>query len=139
MFICDLFFNDPATTETYTYSHTLALHDARPISRWRARFAHALFTSLGGGLVSPAPLPDLATADDLDRAARWGLAIRLGQRLSAGVAAPLKQSRLSLTAEAVTLDLPAPGAAFSGAPVERRHQALAAQSGPKTAAPPCEC
>src|SRR3546814_2437626 len=65
-------------------------------------------------LFRSAPLPDLATADDLDRSARWGLAIRLGQRLSAGVAAPLKQSRLSLTAEAVTLDLPAPGAAFYG-------------------------
>src|SRR3546814_3911777 len=26
------FFNDPATTEIYTYSHTLSLHDALPIS-----------------------------------------------------------------------------------------------------------
>src|SRR3546814_13284154 len=25
------FFNDPATTDIYTYSHTLSLHDARPI------------------------------------------------------------------------------------------------------------
>src|SRR3546814_10855561 len=25
------FFNDPATTESYTYGHTLALHDALPI------------------------------------------------------------------------------------------------------------
>src|SRR3546814_20313703 len=40
-------------------------------ARGRARVAQALFTSLGGGIVSPAPLPDLATADDLDRAARW--------------------------------------------------------------------
>src|SRR3546814_12471623 len=84
-------------------------------------------------LFRSAPLPDLATADDLDRSARWGLAIRLGQRLSAGVAAPLKQSRLSLTAEAVTLDLPAPGAAFYGETVERRHKALAAQFGRKPA------
>src|SRR3546814_4014141 len=27
------FFNDTATTETYTYGHTLSLHDALPISR----------------------------------------------------------------------------------------------------------
>src|SRR3546814_14187449 len=26
------FFNDPATTEIYTYCHTLSLHDALPIS-----------------------------------------------------------------------------------------------------------
>src|SRR3546814_17839585 len=32
--MCDLFFfffNDTATTENYTYGHTLSLHDARPI------------------------------------------------------------------------------------------------------------
>src|SRR3546814_16443654 len=29
MIVC--FFNDPATTEIYTYGHTLSLHDALPI------------------------------------------------------------------------------------------------------------
>src|SRR3546814_12572949 len=29
------FFNDPATTEIYTYGHTLSLHDALPIYRVR--------------------------------------------------------------------------------------------------------
>src|SRR3546814_12998493 len=29
--ICLCFFNDTATTEIYTYCHTLALHDALPI------------------------------------------------------------------------------------------------------------
>src|SRR3546814_1519176 len=29
-----LFFNDTATTETYTYGHTLSLHDALPICFW---------------------------------------------------------------------------------------------------------
>src|SRR3546814_17290509 len=29
---CFFFFNDTATTESYTYGHTLALHDALPIS-----------------------------------------------------------------------------------------------------------
>src|SRR3546814_19424945 len=29
-----LFFNDTATTEIYTYIHTLSLHDALPLSPW---------------------------------------------------------------------------------------------------------
>src|SRR3546814_3682048 len=28
---CSFFFNDPATTEIYTYRHALSLHDALPI------------------------------------------------------------------------------------------------------------
>src|SRR3546814_16713101 len=32
MFIVCFFFNDTATTEIYTYLHTLSLHDALPIS-----------------------------------------------------------------------------------------------------------
>src|SRR3546814_7856021 len=37
------FFNDPATTEIYTYGHTLSLHDALPISQLReARRQHRL-------------------------------------------------------------------------------------------------
>src|SRR3546814_12909141 len=31
MFLFSLFFNEPATTEIYTYGHTLSLHDALPI------------------------------------------------------------------------------------------------------------
>src|SRR3546814_14097462 len=55
--VVNFIFNDPATTEIYTYSHTLSLHDAHPIcsppdnirpsastssSRWgnRARTTH---------------------------------------------------------------------------------------------------
>src|SRR3546814_8674206 len=30
--LCGFFFNDTATTEIYTYGHTLSLHDALPIS-----------------------------------------------------------------------------------------------------------
>src|SRR3546814_14039661 len=32
LYICFFFFNDTATTEIYTYRHTLSLHDALPIS-----------------------------------------------------------------------------------------------------------
>src|SRR3546814_12293378 len=50
------FFNDTATTEIYTYSHTLSLHDALPISigrsmtragaqqRWITREAWGFYT-----------------------------------------------------------------------------------------------
>src|SRR3546814_12904273 len=30
--VCSFFFNDTATTEIYTYRHTLSLHDALPIA-----------------------------------------------------------------------------------------------------------
>src|SRR3546814_13576106 len=29
--LCFVFFNDPATTDLYTYLHTLSLHDALPL------------------------------------------------------------------------------------------------------------
>src|SRR3546814_16815008 len=40
-----VFFNDPATTEIYTYLHTLSLHDALPI--WRRRAAPASSNTRG--------------------------------------------------------------------------------------------
>src|SRR3546814_15264121 len=44
------FFNDTATTEIYTYGHTLSLHDALPISppgAWAARAARAMTAAAG--------------------------------------------------------------------------------------------
>src|SRR3546814_12543957 len=35
MYVVVCFFNDTATTEIYTYGHTLSLHDALPISQGR--------------------------------------------------------------------------------------------------------
>ncbi len=52
----------------------------------RAMVAQALFTGLGGGLTAPDPLAQLATAEELQAAVAWGLAIRLGQRMSGGLA-----------------------------------------------------
>jgi exopolyphosphatase/guanosine-5'-triphosphate,3'-diphosphate pyrophosphatase len=93
--------------------------------RGRALLAQALFTCLGGGLNSPDPLTRLANNAELDRAKRWGLAMRLGQRLSGGVAAPLDRSRLELGERAVRLCLDHDDAALYGEAVERRHKALA--------------
>lgn len=94
-------------------------------ARGRAIVGQALFTALGGGLNSPAPLTQLADSESLSRARAWGLAIRLGQRLSGGVAAPLKRCRLALAEGAVQLQVEEDDRALYGEAVERRHRALA--------------
>ena len=95
----------------------------------RAVLAQALYTALGGGTGTPEPLERLARPAALEQARLWGLAIRLGQRLSGGVAAPLKRSRLALDKDALTLILKEDDAALYGEPVEKRHRALAAAFG----------
>ena len=98
-------------------------------ARGRALIAQALFTGLGGGARTPKPLAALAPPVELKRAAAWGLAIRLGQRLSGGVAGPLERALLERETGAVTLTLAAADAALYGETVERRHKALAAALG----------
>ncbi len=91
----------------------------------RAMVAHALHISFGGH-TEPVPiLAELASPQDIATAAAWGLAMRLGQRLSGGVAGPLEVSGLALDAEAVTLTLPSEAAMLYGEAVERRHRQLA--------------
>jgi len=92
----------------------------------RALIAQALFTAFGGGQVAPALLAKLAPADHLIQAARWGLAMRLGQRLSGGLAAPLQQSALSYRSGKVVLTVKEGVGEFLGDVVERRHKSLAA-------------
>jgi exopolyphosphatase/guanosine-5'-triphosphate,3'-diphosphate pyrophosphatase len=95
----------------------------------RAIVAQALFTSLGGGMSVPEPLGALASAIELERARHWGLAMRLGQRLSGGVAAPLQRSHLAGDARQVKLILQPGDAGLYGETVERRHKALASALG----------
>jgi len=95
-------------------------------SEGRALLGQALFTALGGGVESPEPLGLLAHPESLEHARLWGLAIRLGQRLSGGVASPLRRSRLEVDGEVVRLVLPEVDYALYGEAVERRHRALAA-------------
>ena len=59
--------------------------------------------------------------------------MRLGQRLSGGVAAPLKTSALTLDRDAVTLCLAAGDGPLYGEAVERRHRNLATAFGVKAA------
>lgn len=101
--------------------------------RGRAMIAHALYTSFGGGN-APSPLvAQLSSPEDCAMAAAWGLAMRLGQRFSGGVAAPLEVSRLAMDDKRVVLALPSDQALLYGEAVERRHKQLAALLG-RTAA-----
>ena len=106
----------------------VALHGAWVAvdARGRALMAQALFTALGGGTDAPDPLGRLAPYDELALAARWGLAMRLGQRLSGGVAAPLQRTRLSQEENGLALHVASQERALYGETVEKRHKALAA-------------
>ncbi|SFR98525.1 Ppx/GppA family phosphatase [Sphingomonas jatrophae] len=98
-------------------------------ARGRAMVARALWTHFGNG--GSVPLLDrLATPEDLARADRWGLAMRLGQRLSGGVASGLEASAIALTPQAVTLTLGGDEGLW-GEAVERRLKALATAFGRK--------
>lgn len=98
-------------------------------ARGRALLAQALFTSLGGGFESPPPIGQLASLDELEHAKLWGLAMRLGQRLSGGVAGPLRRSALAVAGEELVLRLESDDAALYGEAVEKRHRALAGAVG----------
>jgi exopolyphosphatase / guanosine-5'-triphosphate,3'-diphosphate pyrophosphatase len=94
-------------------------------ARGRAMIAQALYTSFGGGT---GPLPILAlltSAEDRAQALAWGLAMRLGQRLSGGVAGPLTCSSLALDDSSLILRLPVAARALYGDAVERRHRQIA--------------
>jgi exopolyphosphatase/guanosine-5'-triphosphate,3'-diphosphate pyrophosphatase len=99
----------------------------------RAQIAQTLHTSLGGGAPSPEPVARLATRDAIERATAWGLAMRLGQRLSGGLAGPLQRSQLRADADTVTLHLAEQDRALYGEIVERRHAALATALGRRPA------
>lgn len=98
-------------------------------ARGRALMGQALFTAFGGG-ADPIPgfLP-LASEADLRRAARWGLAIRLGQRLSGGVAGPLRRASLRIDGKRLCLALAGEDRALYGDAVEKRHRHLAVAMG----------
>ena len=98
-------------------------------ARGRAMVGQALAASFGGGLMATPVVTQLASPEDLGRAAVWGLAMRLGQRLSGGVAGPLAISHLTLDNNALTLCLPSDSKALYGEAVERRHRQLAALLG----------
>ncbi len=99
-------------------------------ARGRAMMAQALYTSFGAP-GEPEIVVRLCSPDDRRRAIRWGYAMRLGQRLSGGVAGPLKASAVALRVETLTLSLQPGDEALYGEAVERRHKTLATAFGRK--------
>jgi exopolyphosphatase / guanosine-5'-triphosphate,3'-diphosphate pyrophosphatase len=98
----------------------------------RVMLAQALFCNFGGGRELPYPrIAALCSDDELDCAARWGFAMRLGQRLSGGAASGLQRSRLERSNGKLRLVLQKEDAPLVGEAVERRLKTLASELGLK--------
>jgi exopolyphosphatase/guanosine-5'-triphosphate,3'-diphosphate pyrophosphatase len=96
----------------------------------RVMLAQALFCNFGGGRDLPYPaIAALCSPEKLRRAANWGLAMRLGQRLSGGVAECLKRSGLGRDGDVLRLQIGKRDGALLGETVERRLKVLAAELG----------
>ncbi|WP_420139510.1 Ppx/GppA family phosphatase [Sphingomonas sp.] len=96
----------------------------------RAMLGQALFTHFGGDGVCPI-VNRLIGYDAAAKASQWGLAMRLGQRLSGGVSEPLESSTLNVNGGNLLMTLRGEDAALYGEAVERRHKMLAASLGLK--------
>jgi exopolyphosphatase/guanosine-5'-triphosphate,3'-diphosphate pyrophosphatase len=96
----------------------------------RVMIAQALFSSFGGGRTFPdARVAALCTPQELERAALWGLAMRVGQRLSGGLAPSLERTRLERDGQVIRLALPKADKALYGETVDRRLKKLASALG----------
>lgn len=100
-------------------------------ARERAVLGAALFACFGGSPSHPLAeqLRALADVPSIDRARLWGLALRLGQRLTGGTAEPLHESRLHRVDKTLVLALKPRHAPLYGEPVARRLKALAQAMG----------
>ena len=91
----------------------------------RVIMAQALTSNFGRDRLPDDRLEQLCRPEHLNRAHCWGLAMRLGQRLSGGVAAVLERTSLKLSKTSVTLCVPHREEALAGDAVRRRLQRLA--------------
>jgi exopolyphosphatase/guanosine-5'-triphosphate,3'-diphosphate pyrophosphatase len=96
----------------------------------RVMIAQALFSNFGGGRSFPdQAIATLCPPSELQRAALWGLAMRLGQRLSGGLAASLERSALTCGEGVIRLSLQPGEEALYGETVARRMAKLASALG----------
>ncbi|HEY0626346.1 MAG TPA: Ppx/GppA family phosphatase [Allosphingosinicella sp.] len=93
----------------------------------RVMMAQALYCNFGGSDedFSNLDVARLCSKERLHRASLWGLAMRLGQRFSGGVAASLERSRLYRKGDMLRLELKKGDEALFGESVERRLKTLA--------------
>ena len=95
----------------------------------RVMMAEALSANFGRDHMLDLKVMQLCTPAQLVRADQWGLAMRLGQRLSGGVGAILERASLAMTGKTVELHLPKNQQALVAEPVWRRLERLAAALG----------
>ena len=96
----------------------------------RVMMAQALFANFGGsGQFGEHDAAALCSPDELRQASNWGLAMRLGQRLSGGVAASLERSSIAIDGQTLRLTLKKDESALFGETVDRRLKSLAAALG----------
>ena len=91
----------------------------------RVIMAQALSSNFGREDLPDARLSELAKPEHLQRAHCWGLAMRLGQRISGGVASVLERTRLSADRGALRLNVPRAEESLAGDAVRRRLERLA--------------
>ena len=91
----------------------------------RILLARALYAGFGGADAEFPAMGTLVSPERLERARQWGLAIRLAQRLTGGVEAPLKASGVALVDGKLKLWLDAGWHHLAGESVERRLRVLA--------------
>lgn len=91
----------------------------------RVIMARALAANFGRDRLPDPRLATLCKGEQLKRGHCWGLAMRLGQRLSGGVGAVLKRTRLSASDGAIRLHVRRGEEALIGDAVERRLARLA--------------
>jgi exopolyphosphatase/guanosine-5'-triphosphate,3'-diphosphate pyrophosphatase len=100
----------------------------------RVMMAQALFSNFGGRDFEDYEVAALCSPDELRKASLWGLAMRLGQRLSGGVAASLKRSSITIEGDMLRLTLRAVDEGLYGETVDRRLRTLAGALGCKAEA-----
>jgi exopolyphosphatase/guanosine-5'-triphosphate,3'-diphosphate pyrophosphatase len=91
----------------------------------RVIMAQALSSNFGRDSLPDLQLQQLVKQEQLQRAHCWGLAMRLGQRLSGGVASVLERTSLSVDGGALRLNVPRDEQSLAGDAVRRRLQRLA--------------
>jgi exopolyphosphatase/guanosine-5'-triphosphate,3'-diphosphate pyrophosphatase len=91
----------------------------------RVIVAHALASNFGRDRLPDPRLANLCKDEQLQRAHCWGVAMRLGQRLSGGVGSVLERTRLSREDGAVRLTVRRGEEALAGVMVKRRLSRLA--------------
>src|SRR3546814_13120903 len=91
----------------------------------RIRLARALYAGFGGADAECPAMGGLVAAERRARARQWGLAIRLAQRLTGGVEAPLKASGIAVVDGRLRLSLDAGWHHLAGESAERRLRVLA--------------